>query len=584
LILSILPSSRQPSGADTVRRLDGGQLSIGRGNDNDWVLPDPERVLSRQHCLIKGEGETFVLIDRSSYGVFLNDAAEPVGSGNSIPLQDGDRIRLGDYEIEVRFEKARRQGAEATRFGDDFMSVTRLFADDEGPGLRAAEGLGTHIPEDFADFGAPPPPPQKPQRIADLESGIPLDEAFRPPRPARPTLPDDITGLTPPPPPVRPAPVAPPPVPEPPAAKPPMPPIPEPPAPLAAGTGIPDDFDAFLASLEGPEAAPPVTPVSPPPASAPIAAKAPTASQAGPLPDDLDFLFEEAPAKAPPPVPTGPIGEPKPAPAPARPAPPIPTMAVPPLPPFDEPAPPTPVTVAGRVRPEPVPPAPAWAREEPAPPPPPPPPSPPPAAAGDALIQAFLKGARLDPAKAAIDDPARLMQTLGEILHLVVADIIAVLKFRQKIKKEFRSEVTEFAVTENNPLKLWLDSADEPLVEERLEMLFGKRQQRYMGPNEAFREAFGSIVEHEVAIVAGTREIWFDLLRRFDPKALEQRLGEDSGLGGLLTSKKARCWDAFVALYQSIIEDVTNENTSLFNRAFSHAYEQQVAKQRGGKP
>jgi predicted component of type VI protein secretion system len=30
----------------------GGEFSIGRGAENDWVLPDPERVLSKQHRLL----------------------------------------------------------------------------------------------------------------------------------------------------------------------------------------------------------------------------------------------------------------------------------------------------------------------------------------------------------------------------------------------------------------------------------------------------------------------------------------------------------------------------------------------------
>ena len=41
---------------DTVppqtRAVQGGEFAIGRGTENDWVLPDPERSLSRRHCLL----------------------------------------------------------------------------------------------------------------------------------------------------------------------------------------------------------------------------------------------------------------------------------------------------------------------------------------------------------------------------------------------------------------------------------------------------------------------------------------------------------------------------------------------------
>ena len=33
--------------------LDRGELKIGRSAGNDWVLPDPERLVSSQHCVIQ---------------------------------------------------------------------------------------------------------------------------------------------------------------------------------------------------------------------------------------------------------------------------------------------------------------------------------------------------------------------------------------------------------------------------------------------------------------------------------------------------------------------------------------------------
>ena len=33
------------------REVRGGEFSIGRGQDNEWVIPDPERHLSKRHPL-----------------------------------------------------------------------------------------------------------------------------------------------------------------------------------------------------------------------------------------------------------------------------------------------------------------------------------------------------------------------------------------------------------------------------------------------------------------------------------------------------------------------------------------------------
>ena len=38
--------------APETRTVAGGEFSIGRAPENDWVLPDPERALSKRHCVL----------------------------------------------------------------------------------------------------------------------------------------------------------------------------------------------------------------------------------------------------------------------------------------------------------------------------------------------------------------------------------------------------------------------------------------------------------------------------------------------------------------------------------------------------
>ncbi len=48
-----------PEGVPEIdaRRLEpgAGPVSIGRGPDSDWVLPDPERHVSKLHCRIESQ-------------------------------------------------------------------------------------------------------------------------------------------------------------------------------------------------------------------------------------------------------------------------------------------------------------------------------------------------------------------------------------------------------------------------------------------------------------------------------------------------------------------------------------------------
>ncbi len=84
-----------------TRTLTAGTLSIGRGERNDWQLADPERHLSKTHCVISAESGKYVLTDLSTNGVYVNGARQPTSRDSRITLTDGDEFRLGDYSVTV---------------------------------------------------------------------------------------------------------------------------------------------------------------------------------------------------------------------------------------------------------------------------------------------------------------------------------------------------------------------------------------------------------------------------------------------------------------------------------------------------
>jgi type VI secretion system protein len=78
--------------------------TIGRAPDNDWVLPDSKRVLSGHHCEIEYRSGVFWLKDTSTNGVYVNEADDPAFTVGPIELQDGDRLRMGEYEVLVSLD------------------------------------------------------------------------------------------------------------------------------------------------------------------------------------------------------------------------------------------------------------------------------------------------------------------------------------------------------------------------------------------------------------------------------------------------------------------------------------------------
>ena len=125
--------------APETRNVTGGEFSVGRGPGVDWVLPDPERLLSKRHFAVAFRGGSWQLADTSTNGTFLNRENDPIGAGDLRRLRDGDRVRVGAYEIEMRLvdEEIARPGP-ASRGGPfaDSFSADPFSMDPFGPAER----------------------------------------------------------------------------------------------------------------------------------------------------------------------------------------------------------------------------------------------------------------------------------------------------------------------------------------------------------------------------------------------------------------------------------------------------------------
>ena len=80
--------------------------SIGRSSENDWVLPDPLRYVSAHHARVHFRDGHFYLEDLSTNGAYVNDRPEPLSKlgSSGYRLQNGDVLRIGDYQIVVALE------------------------------------------------------------------------------------------------------------------------------------------------------------------------------------------------------------------------------------------------------------------------------------------------------------------------------------------------------------------------------------------------------------------------------------------------------------------------------------------------
>jgi type VI secretion system FHA domain protein len=177
---------------------------------------------------------------------------------------------------------------------------------------------------------------------------------------------------------------------------------------------------------------------------------------------------------------------------------------------------------------------------------------------------ALLAGAGLDPSSVTPE----LARNFGQILRVVVAGVMDVMRSRQQIKDEFRLPMTRVRPAENNPLKF---SAN---VDDALHNLLVKRNPAYLMPVDAFEDAFADLRNHQVAMLAGMRAAFESMLAEFDPDRLQQEFDRQLNKG--LVPARLRYWDLYRERRHEIVKDPEASFRRLFGEEFARAYEDQL--------
>ena len=164
----------------------GRSLTIGRGEDNDLVLPDPDKLISKRHCAIEDHDGNIIVVDFSTNGTFLNYGKVALGKVQT-PLNNGDILSVGGYELLVEITAAKGPAPSGSMLPplDDLIAPSPSLAP-----LAPAPGLmpGGRMPEmpmsgevDFLDdllgLSTPPSGHAKVQRLIPDDDGLlpPLD-------------------------------------------------------------------------------------------------------------------------------------------------------------------------------------------------------------------------------------------------------------------------------------------------------------------------------------------------------------------------------------------------------------------------
>ncbi len=588
LTLQVISHQKDSLGQDGQCVFDKRGGSIGRTLGNEWVLPDPERVVSGEHAIVSYQSGGYFLQDVSTNGVFIGDEDTPLGEGNPVELNNGDMLHIGDYDILVTI--------------GDALAPAETFFDSAFDGESAAPAF----PESAVE------PPAQPAIIP--ESADPMvDPAF--PSRAEDPLVGDSRG----------------------AVDPLAPQAPAIPAaseadhrrgeqqffqmPEAKPEAIPEDWDINeLLPDEGPGGLADEGPGAPLIPSAfgsepavsggssdPLAATWPEAQGTSTPPEASTGAPASHPAPADPAPEARSAGVPTPPAIPAGETPPV--EAVPSLSgnttsPMRNPVAPAPggarIPPSGNFSPDesvaPVAPAvpqvpPASASQAPpaapqvtsaapqAPPAAPRTPLPGTASLGAgqrAAVDAFMRGTGLDMStleRLSDAECIAMMENVGQTYRQVVGGMLDIMMARARLKHEFRMDMTMIRPAANNPLKF---SAG---VDDALHHLLFRRSPGFLPAGEAFAEGFRDLKDHEMAMVAGMRAIFNQTMDRFKPDKLEEIFSRRHSGGGLfsgLGGREAKYWSLYRQEYERLANDARDHFLDFFGTEFAKAYEEQI--------
>lgn len=603
--------------------------TFGRSKKCDWVLPDPNRILSSIHARIVFQVGGFQLIDESTNGTFLAGQEQPIGRSRSVPLKSGMIFTAGPYEIQADIV----QGAQ---------EASAALAGMSAPAPPAAAPAPDFTPDSSflapgQTYGAPPKNKQSLDPLDYLSGGGDGQQpSVQEPVPASMQIPASAQLTTPQPP-----------VPQRAAAPMPQAPTPqamEPPAaaPQTPIAEVPGSLTHPAAVGQAPQPAQLATPAAPSPgaiasASPPHAPEGgipddfwsslpgagltavPTAPSSAVIPEDFSTGSHSAAAPATPPVspiPSTPVQQGT-AGSPISNTPPMPLSGAPVVPGAGMMPPvPGPGTAGGLSHLEAL-----KARREQrvaaldakamgvdkdearlagatASPAGEPTPAQIPAAPqipanveetgmagstggvaaapvqpdGEQEIQALLKGLGFTHAEVPDELRLQVIEDVGAMTRELAAGLIAMMAARKVVKSEFRMDETRIEPKENNPFKYF------KVGELALDEMLLTRSDGFLPPAQATRHAFQDLQSHTLVTMSAMQRAMRLLFERLSPEALAQ---SDDGDGALRLRNLGGRRDKFDnarSTYEDMRKDFESVMRQTIMEAFTQVQEEQARR------
>ena len=164
----------------------------------------------------------------------------------------------------------------------------------------------------------------------------------------------------------------------------------------------------------------------------------------------------------------------------------------------------------------------------------------------------------------------------AQIFSLVTEQLISILRSRNKLRQQFRLAVTSIQKTDNNPLTFSVNTDDA------IHNLFVKQNAGYLPAMESYEQAFSTIEHHQLAVIVGMRAGFENMLGAFSPESLAglKPSDNDKRSWGIFSSDKDSFEENYNAHFQQLLKNKEQTFIQLFGEAFTHAYELSIHQQK----
>lgn len=188
------------------------------------------------------------------------------------------------------------------------------------------------------------------------------------------------------------------------------------------------------------------------------------------------------------------------------------------------------------------------------------------------LLEALLEGMGLGDMQPIPQFDKENMRQLGQMLSMFSQGTVALLSSRSILKRGVKADMTMVLDDANNPFKL-LPSGKTVLMQ-----MFGARMPGFMPPKKSVRDALIDLQAHQLGMISGIRAIIAAMLQSFNPEQLEEEAKRDGHTSRLAlpASRKAALWDYFVRTYGETAGEIEDDFHTLFGEAFLYAYDMEV--------